>query len=286
MIPPEVLKNIKKIEISTRSLVQNIFSGEYHSMFKGSGLEFSEVRKYSPGDDVRKIDKNVSARMGEPYIKLFDEERDLSLVLVVDISSSTLIAQNKKRKREIIQELAAVMAFSAGLNNDKVSLLLFSDEVEKVVKAGKGKKHAMRILRDIYMSDAKNKKTSIAQAMKFILKLYKRRSIIVIISDFYDNNYLRELKQVSRKHDVVALNIVDKVMWPKSGFLNVEDIEIGTGSSNLIDLAKVSKDSTTVNVQDKTRDIMKASRVDYIELTMDGNHFNELSKFWKKRIGR
>ncbi|HCX73341.1 MAG TPA: DUF58 domain-containing protein, partial [Candidatus Cloacimonas sp.] len=225
----DILKKIRKIEITTRDLVSELFSGEYHSLFKGQGLEFSEVRAYQDGDSFRQIDWNVSARMGHPYIKKFEETRELNVILLIDASASTLFGTQDYLKSEYITELAAVLSFSALSNNDKVGLLLFSDEIEKYIPPRKGKKSALRILRDILYFQPQSKKTDISQAVEYIYRLQKKGSIIFVISDFLDKEFSHSLQLLSKKHDVVALQVLDKneLQLPPSGVLHLEDPETG-----------------------------------------------------------
>ena len=223
----ELLKKIKKIEITTKSLVSEIFSGEYHSIFKGQGLEFSEVREYQIGDSFRQIDWNVSAKMGTPYIKKFEETRELNIIFLVDASASTLIGTKGSLKSEIITEITSILSFSALSNNDKVGLLLFTDEPEIYLPPRKGKKYALRIIRDILYFTPKSKKTSIKTAIEYIYKLIKKKSIIFLISDFIDRGYEKSLKLLSQKHDLVALKISDlaETTLTNSGFMEFYDPE-------------------------------------------------------------
>ena len=225
----DIIKRIKKIEITTRNLVQDLFSGEYHSLFKGQGLEFSEVREYQAGDSFRQIDWNVTARHGYPYIKKFEETRELNVLFLVDGSASTLFGSRSYLKSELITEITAVLSFSALSNNDKVGLLLFTDDIEKYIPPRKGKKSALRILRDILYFEPKSVKTNIRKAVEYIYRLTKKHSIIFVVSDFLDDNFEDSLKLLARKHDVIALRILDKAEMdlPDAGILHLHDPETG-----------------------------------------------------------
>lgn len=284
----DVIKRIKKIEITTRNLVSEMFSGEYHSLFKGQGLEFSEVRAYQDGDSFRQIDWNVSARMGFPYIKKFEETRELNVMFLVDTSGSTLFGTKQYLKSEYITEIAAVLSFSALSNNDKVGLCLFSDEIEKYVPPRKGKKSALRILREILYCEPKSDKTNIAQATEYIYRLIKKRSIIFLISDFLDEGYIDSLKLLAKKHDVIALKVRDKAEQelPNAGLLNLKDPESGefftVNSANKKIRERYAK---LVKEQDeKMLKQFKKSRIDLVNLFTDEPYAPELMKFFKLRI--
>jgi len=225
----EILKKVRKIEIKTKRLSNHIFSGEYHSSFKGRGMTFSEVRKYHYGDDVRNIDWNVTARYNEPFVKVFEEERELTMMLMVDISKSEYFGTKSQLKREVITEIAATMAFSAIQNNDKVGLLLFSDEVELFIPPKKGKSHVLRIIRELIEFQATSKKTNITKALQYLSGIMKKKAIVFILSDFMDANYDNALKIVGKKHDVTGIKVFDKREFdlPKLGVIHVEDAENG-----------------------------------------------------------
>ena len=225
----EILKKVRKIEIKTKRLSNHIFSGEYHSSFKGRGMTFSEVRKYHYGDDVRNIDWNVTARYNEPFVKVFEEERELTMMLMVDISKSEFFGTKTQLKRETITEIAATMAFSAIQNNDKVGLLLFSDEVELFIPPKKGKSHVLRIIRELIEFQPNSKKTNITKALQYLSGIMKKKAIVFILSDFIDDNYDNALKIVGKKHDVTGIKVFDQreVEIPKLGVITVEDAESG-----------------------------------------------------------
>ena len=225
----ELLKKVRKIEIKTRRLSDHMFGGEYHSTFKGRGMTFSEVRQYQFGDDVRSIDWNVTARYNEPYIKVFEEERELTLMLIVDISGSELFGTDGQFKNEIVTEIAATLAFSALQNNDKIGLILFSDEIELFIPPKKGKSHVLRIIRELIEHKPNSKETDIAMALKYFSKVIKKKAIVFVLSDFITDQYRETLKIVSGKHDVTGIRVYDKneEQIPNLGMVQMEDQETG-----------------------------------------------------------
>lgn len=225
----EILKKVRKIEIKTRRLSDHIFSGEYHSSFKGRGMTFSEVRQYQYGDDVRAIDWNVTARYNEPYVKVFEEERELTMMLMVDVSGSEYFGTTQQFKRDTITEIAATLAFSAIQNNDKVGLLLFSDVTELYIPPKKGKSHVLRIIRELIEFQPKSKKTSVNDALKFLSSVMKKKAIVFVLSDFMDEHYEHTLKIVGRKHDVTGIRVFDKHdgEMPNLGIVPMLDAETG-----------------------------------------------------------
>lgn len=225
----ELLKKVRKIEIKTRRLSDHVFGGEYHSTFKGRGMTFSEVRQYQFGDDVRNIDWNVTARYNEPFIKVFEEERELTLMLMVDISGSEFFGTQEQFKNEIITEIAATLAFSAMQNNDKTGLILFSDEIELYIPPKKGKSHVLRIIRELIEFKPKSNKTDVANAMKFLSSVMKKKAIVFVLSDFIADNYRDTLKIAARKHDVTGIRVYDKAEEniPSLGMVQMQDQETG-----------------------------------------------------------
>ena len=225
----ELLKKVRKIEIKTRKLSNNIFGGEYHSAFKGRGMTFSEVRKYQYGDDIRTIDWNVTARYREPYVKVFEEERELTLMLLVDISGSSNFGTRTKLKNEILTEIAATLAFSALNNNDKVGLVLFSNKIELFIAPKKGKIHILRIIRELLNYESTSLKTNISKALEFLSQVQKKKAIIFILSDFIDSDYSKSVQLLSKKHDLTGVRIFDlfEKELKKSGLLFVNDAETG-----------------------------------------------------------
>ncbi|MGY0426062.1 MAG: DUF58 domain-containing protein, partial [Polaribacter sp.] len=226
----EILKKVRKIEIKTRRLSDHIFGGEYHSSFKGRGMTFSEVRQYQFGDDVRAIDWNVTARYNEPYIKVFEEERELTMLLMVDVSGSEFFGTSNQLKKDTVTEIAATLAFSATQNNDKVGLVLFSDDVELFIPPKKGKSHVLRIIRELIEFKPKSKKTDIAVALKFLSSVLKKRAIVFMLSDFMDDNYEKTLKIAGNKHDVTGIRVYDKhdEEIPNLGMVPMIDSETDT----------------------------------------------------------
>ena len=225
----ELLKKVRKIEIKTRRLSDHVFGGEYHSTFKGRGMTFSEVRQYQFGDDVRNIDWNVTARYNEPFVKVFEEERELTLMLMVDISGSEFFGTQEQFKNEIITEVAATLAFSAMQNNDKTGLILFSDEIELYIPPKKGKSHVLRIIRELIEFQPKSNKTNLANALKFLSNVMKKKAIVFVLSDFIADNYRDTLKIAARKHDVTGIRVYDKAEEniPNLGMVEMQDQETG-----------------------------------------------------------
>lgn len=230
MIPKEIKDKIRRIEIHSRRLVNEVFSGEYHSTFKGRGMEFEEVREYQPGDDIRLIDWNVTARTGTPFVKKFREERELTLVFLVDVSASGRFGTADKWKSETAAEVCAILAFAAAFNNDKSGLVMFTDKVERFVPPAKSKSHVLRLIRELLYFKPGGNKTSLAAGLEYVLSTLKRRSIVFIVSDFIDSGWERTLSVVSRKHDVIGLVLSDprEEELPPVGLVALEDAETGT----------------------------------------------------------
>ena len=225
----ELLKKVRKIEIKTRRLSDHIFGGEYHSTFKGRGMTFSEVRQYQFGDDVRNIDWNVTARYNEPFVKVFEEERELTMMLMVDVSGSELFGTHEQFKNEVVTEIAATLAFSATQNNDKIGLILFSDEIELYIPPKKGRSHVLRIIRELIEFEPKSKQTNIVEALKFMSNVMKKKAIVFVLSDFITDDYQHTLKIVSGKHDVTGIRVYDKgeESIPNLGMVQMQDEETG-----------------------------------------------------------
>ena len=225
----ELLKKVRKIEIKTRRLSDHVFGGEYHSTFKGRGMTFSEVRQYQFGDDVRSIDWNVTARYNEPYVKIFEEERELTMVLMVDISGSEFFGTNQAFKKDIITEISATLAFSATQNNDKIGLLLFSDEIELFIPPKKGRSHVLRIIRELIEFKPQSKKTDLTKALKYLSNMLKKKAIVFILSDFMTDDYEKTMKIVGKKHDVTGIRVYDEKeeAIPNLGMVQMQDEETG-----------------------------------------------------------
>lgn len=283
----ELLKKVRKIEIKTKGLSKHIFSGEYHSAFKGRGMSFSEVRDYQYGDDVRNIDWNVTARTGDPHVKIFEEERELTVMLLIDMSQSSFFGTTSQMKNEILTEICAVIAFSAINNNDKVGVLFFSDQIEKFIPPKKGKQHILRIIRELLNFEPKSKKTDIGQALEYFNNVIKKRSICFVLSDFLATGYENPLRIASRRHDIVGLHIVDprEEKLPSIGLIRAIDAE--TDTIQWIDTSLAS-------VRDKYakwyethfnyfRTTFLKSGADMISIRTDVPYINALLKFFKKR---
>jgi len=290
VIPKEILKKVKRIEIQTRGLVNDVFSGEYHSVFKGRGMEFSEVREYQIGDDIRAIDWNVTARAGHPYVKVFEEERELTVVLLVDVSSSGDFGTHSQMKGEIAAEICALLAFSAIKNNDKVGLIIFSDGVEKFVSPKKGKAHVLRVVREILFHKPKGKKTNITAALEFLSRVTKRRAVIFLVSDFISSGYEKALQIANKRHDIVAITVTDprEIDMPSVGFIELEDAE--TGETFLVDTTDVAVRSefsqrTTEAVQAREK-LFRSLNVDYIDIRTDESYIEPLIRFFRMRAKR
>ncbi len=286
----EILKKIRKIEISTKKLVNEVFSGEYHSMFKGHGLEFAEVREYQMGDSFKEIDWNVTARYGHPYIKKFNETRELNVIFLVDGSSSTVFGTQSMLKNDLITELTALLSFSALSNNDKVGLLLFADEIEQYSPPRKGKKYALKILRDILYYRSQNKTTNLENALKFLWSICKKKSIIFIISDFITENYEHSLEILSKKHDVVAIKVNDpaELQLPKAGIINMQCPETGqTLIVNTMNKSIREKYNQLIAEREKSiTDKFKKMNVDLLNVYTNKPYVYDLIKFFKLRIQR
>ena len=288
----EILKKVRQIEIRTKNIVNDFFGGDYHSNFKGRGMTFSEVREYVPGDDVRSIDWNVTARTGKPHIKIFEEERELSVLILIDVSSSGVFGSKKNLKIDLGVEIAAMLSFSAIKNNDKVGLALFSDKIEKYIPPKKGKKHVLRLITDIVNHDFENsnKRTSIKTAIDFANKISKRKSVIFLISDFIDDNFWNELKFLNFKHDVVGLQIYDSYErnFPNVGLINIHDSE--TGENTWIDTtSKKNRDKFQKNSDEKLDKFsMKCKNIgfDLLQINTDDDYIKFLMQFFRSRAKR
>ena len=290
MIPAEILKKVRLIEIKTRHIVNNIFGGEYHSAFKGMGMEFAEVREYYPGDDIRAIDWNVTARTGKPFIKKYDEERELTVMLIVDVSASGFFGTGESLKSDIMIELASILSFSAIKNNDKVGLLLFSDKIEEFIPPKKGKSHVLRVIREMIYHKAKDRKTDISIALEHIQKVLKRKSIIFLLSDFWDDSYQQTMKLINKKHDLINIQILDKaeIAIPKLGMVKFHDAE--TQKSAWIDTNnKQVQNISTKYIQNKNKvinEFCKKNKIDFISIDTAEGYLNPLEQFFSTRMHR
>lgn len=283
----ELLKKVRKIEIKTRRLSDHIFGGEYHSTFKGRGMTFSEVRQYQYGDDVRSIDWNVTARYNEPYVKVFEEERELTMMLMVDVSGSEFFGTQERFKNEIITEIAATLAFSATQNNDKIGLILFSDEIELYIPPKKTRSHVLRIIRELLEFHPKSKKTNVAEALKFLSNVMKKRAIVFIMSDFVANDYQQTLKIAANKHDVTGIRIYDKheENIPNLGVVQMIDEE--TGESMLVNTSsKKVRQNYGRFYREKVeyfRDSFAKSGAGVINCRVDESYVRKLLGYFKQR---
>lgn len=287
MIPRELFRQIRQLEIRTKGLVNNVFGGEYHSAFKGRGMEFSEVRPYQIGDDIRSIDWNVSARTGETYVKIFEEEREQTLMLVVDVSGSEWFGTQTKFKHEIAAEICAIVAFSAIKNNDKVGLMLFSDRIEEYVPPKKGRQHVLRLIRDVFAHESISAGTDIASALDHVLHVLKRRSIVILMSDFFDRDYERQLRVLKRRHDVVAVHLQDprEVDLPAVGLAHLTDPE--TGETVVLDTS--SRRSRRAFLERarmrrvETEDLFRRLQLDRVTINTEEDYVEPLVQFFRKR---
>ena len=283
----ELLKKVRKIEIKTRRLSNNIFGGEYHSAFKGRGMTFSEVRSYQFGDDVRTIDWNVTARYNEPFVKVFEEERELTLMLIVDVSSSALFGTDSALKKNILTEISATLAFSALQNNDKVGLILFSDQIELYIPPSKGKTHVLRIIRELIEFKPHSKKTDINSALEFLNRVMKKKSIAFLLSDFISSDYEKSLKIVSKKHDLTGIKVYDKLeeFIPNLGLVQMFDQELGeiklidTSSSKI---RKNYKNQMFMNFK-KFNDVFIRNGAGTISCRTDESYIKKLLNYFKNR---
>ncbi len=283
----ELIKKVRKIEIKTRHLSNQIFSGEYHSAFKGRGMAFSEVRDYAIGDEIRTIDWNVTARFNEPFVKVFEEERQLTVMLLVDISASGMFGTRNQLKRETITELCAVLAFSAVSNNDQIGLILFSDKIEKFIPPKKGKSHILRIIRELINFEPTGKATDISGALKYFSQMIKKKSIAFVLSDFMDDGFSDALKIASRKHDVVALKVLDKAEHelPQIGIAKFKDLETGKTKWVNTSSKKVREKYRAKNQirEEEIRQIFRKAKTDYAEIFTDEGYIKPLMNLFKKR---
>jgi uncharacterized protein (DUF58 family) len=290
LLTKELLQQVRQIEIRTRGIVNEVFSGEYHSVFKGRGMEFSEVREYQIGDDIRSIDWNVTARFGHPYIKIFEEERELTVMLLVDLSGSLVFGSVEKTKQRIAAELTSILAFSAMKNNDKVGLILFTDRIEKFVPPRKGRIHVLRIIRDVLSFAPQGNQTNIRGALEYFHHTIKKKSIAFLISDFIDRGYDRILNIVGRKHDLVGINLQDprEKELPKSGLIKFKDAE--TGKIRFVDtsnkLVQEKFYSTMKYHQDYRKDLFIKSGLDSININIGESYIKPLVNFFKARERR
>jgi uncharacterized protein (DUF58 family) len=290
MLPRDVLRQIRRLQLFARKAVEDLLGGEYRSIFKGMGIAFEEVREYQPGDDVRTIDWNVTARMGHPFIKRFIEERELTLLLLVDCSGSHRFGTYHRQKREVAAELAALLAFSAISNNDKVGLIEFTDRIERYVPPRKGTRHVLRLIRDILYFEPSRSGTSLREGLDFLNRVQHRRAIVFLLSDFLDEGYERLLKRTGRRHDLILVHISDprEEELPAVGLVELEDAE--TGRHLLLDTsnraARAEFALAAARRREALRQLTGSSRIDLIEVSTDGDHLDALVRFFELRARR
>jgi uncharacterized protein (DUF58 family) len=290
MLPREVVRQVRRLQIRARRAVEDLLGGEYHSVFKGTGIAFEEVREYQPGDDIRTIDWNVTARMGHPFIKRFVEERELTVVLLVDSSASNQFGTRQQPKREVAAELAAILAFSAITNNDRVGLVAFTDRVEKFVPPRKGTRHVLRLIREVLFFQPAHAGTCLREALDYLNRVLHRRAIVFFLSDFLDHGYEKAFQRTGKRHDLIAVPITDprEEELPAVGLLEVEDAE--TGRRLLVDTARAEVRSAYAEQarrrRENLRQLGRSARVDLIEVATDGGHLDALIHFFKLRERR
>ncbi len=286
----EILRKVRRVEISTRGLVDEVFSGEYHSVFKGRGMDFAEVREYQFGDDVRSIDWNVTARIGVPFVKVLEEERELTVILVVDVSASGDFGTRQRMKTEVAVEVSALLAFSAIRNNDKVGLIVFSDQIEKFVPPRKGRRHALRVIRELVFHEPRARSTDIARALEYLNRVQRKRAVAFLVSDFLDQGLGQPLAVAARRHDVIAVRVGDarEHDLPPLGFLELEDPETGerivvdTSSSRFRDAF-----SRTVRARrERLNDELRRSGVDVIDIETGVPYIQPMRRFFRERLRR
>lgn len=287
----ELLKKVRRIQITTKHAVNDVFAGAYHSTFKGSGMEFDEVREYVPGDDIRSIDWNVTARTGSPHIKKFVEEREMTVMLVVDISASNLFGSSTQLKRDLAAEVAALLAFSAIQNNDRIGLILFSEEVEKYIPPKKGTRHVLRLVREMLSHKPEGKGTRVEPALNYLNHISSRKTVTFLISDFiFSDTYERLLKVTSRRHDLISILIGDRREneWPAAGVVNWRDTE--TGKSTLVDTACPRTRAALAGEQllrmEQIDRLMRKAGIDTVRLQAGQPYDRELARFFRQRASR
>ena len=286
----ELLKKVRSIELSIRGLVNELFAGEYHSAFKGRGIEFAEVREYIPGDDIRTIDWNVTARMNHPYVKNFHEEREMTVMLMCDGSASGYFASKVQMKNELAIELAALLASSAIKNNDKVGLIIFTDKIEIFIPPRKGRKHIFRLIRELLAFSPENAGTDIGMALEFLNHVLKKKSTVFLLSDLWDENFMKPLKVVGKRHDMIVLQLIDpfEKNIPPSGLLEVIDPE--SGRQFTVDVLNPQNRKIIIENfnkhQDFLSDLFTKSKIDRVQIQTDEPYYVPLTKFFKQRERR
>ena len=290
MLPKEIIQKIRRIHITTSRLVTDFLSGQYESVFKGRGMEFDEVREYQPGDEIRSIDWNVTARMGRPFIKKFVEERQLTVMILLDASASSYFGTQKRLKSEIAAEISAVLAFAAVKHNDRVGLIIFTDKIEKFIPPRKGQQHVLRVIREALYFKPKGKLTNIEDALKYLDSVTTRRAVTFIISDFFDKDFRKPLSVANKRHDCVAITITDprEMELPRSGIVELTDAE--TGQLFMVDTSSDKVRSTYAakssrKIEERTK-MFGSIGVDHIDIRTDKPYIDEMVKFFKMRKRR
>jgi len=290
MIPKEVLQNIRRIQITTTRMVTDVFAGHYHSVFKGQGMEFEEVREYFPGDDIRSIDWNVTARMGHPFIKKFMEERELTIMFLLDLSASSSFGTVNKLKSQLAAELCSVLAMSAIKNNDKVGLIAFTDRIEKVVPPGKGLSHVLRIIREALYFRPEGKGTDLPGALDYLRRTTRRSTITFVISDFFANDFRRQLSVANKRHDIIAVSVTDprETELPDVGIIQLQDAE--TGKEFFVDtssaLVRNEYEERAAALFAERKKLFQSINVDHLDIRTDIPYTRELFRFFRMRERR
>jgi uncharacterized protein (DUF58 family) len=290
MVPREILKKVRRIEISTRGLVNEVFSGEYHSVFKGQGMAFAEVREYQYGDDIRSIDWNVTARSGSPFVKIFEEERELTVVLVVDVSASGGFGSRERLKGDLSVELSAVLAFSAIKNDDKIGLIVFSDRIEKFVPPRKGRRHVLRVLRELLYQKPTGRGTDIGGALEYLTRVVPKRAVVFLVSDFMSPDFVRPLAVAGKRHDLIAVRLGDprERELPPMGLVEMEDPETGerlTVNTSDAEFRRAFEEKSLENRLRLDRDFRRC-KVDVIDVETGRPYVEPLMRFFRQRMRR
>ena len=290
MIPREILKKVRRIEISTRGLVNEVFSGEYHSVFKGRGMSFAEVREYQYGDDIRSIDWNVTARNGSPFVKIFEEERELTVMLLVDVSASGDFGTRERMKGEVAVEICALLAFSAIKNNDKVGLIVFSDHVEQFVPPRKGRRHVLRVLRELLYHEPRGRGTDVSAALEYLTHVQRKRAVVFLVSDFRDQGFEKALGVAGRRHDLIAIRMGDRRerALPPMGLVELEDPE--TGERVVVNTSAQGFQDAFGRIHEGRRAALdralRRSKVDVIDIETGVPYVRPLMRFFRERMRR
>ncbi len=287
MLPRQILRQVRRLQFQARRAVEELLGGEYHSVFRGSGIAFEEVRAYQPGDDVRGIDWNVTARMGQPFVKRYIEDRERTVILALDVSGSLGFGTAARSKHEVAAELAAVLAFSAVTNNDRIGLMQFTDQLEHVLPPRKGSKHVLRLLRDVLFFQPRSRTTSLTRGLDHLNRVLRRRAVVFLFSDFIDRNYEQSFRRTARRHDLIAVRLSDprEEVLPNVGLVEIEDAE--SGQRLLVDTSNAAMRAAYADQAAQRREqlnrLARAARVDLLEVATDGQHLEALLRFFRRR---